>query len=566
MSEVLPGDVIAGHRIEAVAGRGGMGVVYVGTHLRLKRRRAIKVIAAEYSQDEDFRRRFERESEVAAAIEHPNVIPIYDAGEDGDRLYIVMRFVEGADLRAAIATAGRLEPRRAVALLGQVAAALDSAHAAGLVHRDVKPANVLVARDGEREHAYLTDFGLTKWAAAETSGITATGMFVGTLDYIAPEQLEGHTDPRSDVYSLGCVAFEALTGRVPFQAATLPAKMWSHLHEAPPRASETASWLPQALDSPLLRAMAKDPAARYQSAGELMAEVTVAVALRETLPSRDAVPPTDVAAAPPPTSSSDAPTRKASTSRDAVPPTEGAATRPPRSPQSTSRARARPLRRWHLVALTMALGAAVVVALAVALLGGGGSSDPNGSARAPTNAPSIPLFHAVRPGEGIGPVSLGLSKAAIEADLGPQGSREAGWSRHGTDLTFDVRYYTARHGGRLVENPEQHRASRIYVGSLFTEDTRFELAVGGTTLNTASSRQEVQSALVHKEVAGQRWRLLECPGSGGDAWGDQVLGHARDAGRWIRTGFEFAPGEAVRIYVSREPPGFDPSARVRCPY
>src|SRR5436305_2005926 len=193
-----------------------MGIVYRATQLALERTVALKVIAPEFASDPAFRARFKRESLTAASIEHPNVIAIHDAREDDGVLFISMRYVEGTDLRETIAREGRLEPRRATRIVALVGSALDSAHEAGLVHRDVKPANVLLAYARGEEQVYLTDFGLTKQTSSE-SGMTKTGMFVGTLDYVAPEQLRGGpVDARTDIYSLGCVLYQALTGKVPY--------------------------------------------------------------------------------------------------------------------------------------------------------------------------------------------------------------------------------------------------------------------------------------------------------------------------------------------------------------
>src|SRR4051812_27179599 len=205
MLELANGQVLAGYRVEGIIGRGGMGVVYRATQLALERPVALKLIAPDLAEDESFRERFKRESRTAAQIEHAHVIPVHEAGEAEGRLYIAMRLIDGIDLRELIRRYGQIEPVRAVRLLGQVASALDAAHAFGLVHRDIKPANVLVANEGGRDHAYLTDFGLSKQLGSE-SGVTQTGMFVGTVDYIAPEQIQGlPLDARSDVYSLGCL-------------------------------------------------------------------------------------------------------------------------------------------------------------------------------------------------------------------------------------------------------------------------------------------------------------------------------------------------------------------------
>jgi hypothetical protein len=263
------GTVIGGCRIEAEIGRGGMGVVYRAEQLRLGRLVAVKVITPELARDPGFRERFERESRVAASIEHPNVVPVHEAGETDGELYITMRFVDGTDLRALIAQSGRLDHRRAAKLVAQVGAALDAAHARGLVHRDVKPGNVLVARMADDDHGYLTDFGLTK-RLISGAGLTRTGEWVGTVDYVAPEQIEGKpVDARADVYALGCVLHQALTGQVPYVRDSDVAKMYAHLHEPPPAVSAVAPDLPPEFDPVVARGMAKDPAERYPSAGDL---------------------------------------------------------------------------------------------------------------------------------------------------------------------------------------------------------------------------------------------------------------------------------------------------------
>ncbi len=266
---IEPGSEIGGFKIEALAGRGGMGVVYRARQLRPERVVALKVIAPEFARDPMFRARFERESQIAAQIEHPNVIPVYAVDEDAEVLYIAMRFVEGTDMRAVLRQEGRIEPRRAAHLADQVAQALDAAHARGLVHRDVKPSNVLIATGGAREHAYLTDFGLARHVEDQQS-LTASGGLVGTIDYVAPEQVRGdRVDARTDVYSLGCMLFEALTGTVPFPLPNDIAKLYAHSSQPPPSARERSGDVAPAMDEVLTRAMAKDPADRYLSAGDL---------------------------------------------------------------------------------------------------------------------------------------------------------------------------------------------------------------------------------------------------------------------------------------------------------
>jgi hypothetical protein len=251
----------------------------------------VKVIAPAFADDDAFRRRFIAESRTAASLDHPNVIPIYRAGEEDGVLFQVMRFVDGSDLRTVLAESGPLDAQRAVRIVGQVAAALDAAHAGGLVHRDVKPANILL---GARDHVYLTDFGLSKRTGTDD---TRTAQLVGTVNYVAPEQIRGQDlDARTDVYALGAVLFQTLTGRVPFAADSDEAKMWAHLSEPPPRASASRPELPRALDDVIAKAMAKDRAQRFDSAGGL---AEAAVAALEVAPPPAPSPPPAPAASPP---------------------------------------------------------------------------------------------------------------------------------------------------------------------------------------------------------------------------------------------------------------------------
>ena len=264
MAELAAGDTFAGYRIEGVAGRGGMGIVYRAADLALERTVALKVIAPALAGDAEFRRRFIAESKTAASLDHPNVIPIYHAGEHEGVLFLVMRYVDGRDLRAAIAEHGGLPPTRAAEIVGQIGSALDAAHDAELVHRDVKPANVLLMSS---DHVYLTDFGLTKRAAPDDQA-TQSGTVMGTLNYVAPEQIRGvDVGPAVDVYALGCVLFQLLTGQVPFPVDSEEGKLWAHLSEAPPTPSSFGA--PRAFDGVVARAMSKAPADRFPSAGDL---------------------------------------------------------------------------------------------------------------------------------------------------------------------------------------------------------------------------------------------------------------------------------------------------------
>jgi DNA-binding NarL/FixJ family response regulator len=276
--ELPIGSTFAGHRIDAVAGRGGMGVVYVATDLTLARPVALKLIAPGLASDPVFRARFESECKLAAAIDHANVVQIFHAGEERGLLYVTMRYIHGTDLRSLLAKEGRLAPHRAVAIVAQVAGALEAAHQRGLVHRDVKPANVLLTtRDGS-EHAFLTDFGVSK-ERTSSSGLTKTGFAVGTADYMAPEQARGaEVDARADIYALGCVLYRALTGAVVYERDSDVEKMWAHIHDPPPALLEVCPELPRGLGVVLDRALAKRPEDRQPSAAELARQALAAVA------------------------------------------------------------------------------------------------------------------------------------------------------------------------------------------------------------------------------------------------------------------------------------------------
>jgi Protein kinase domain len=267
--DLSAGDEFAGYRIEQSLGRGGMGVLYLAVEPGLERRVALKLIAPEAASDQVFARRFSEESKIAASIEHPNVVPIYAAGEEDGIPFIAMRYVSGSDLGRRLSREGRLDPVAAAALIAQVGNGLDAIHAAGLVHRDVKPANVLLGDSGDGDHAYITDFGVARNVATE-SGLTQTGRFVGTLDYVAPEQISGGAvDARADVYALGCLLFKLLTGDVPYPRDGEAARLYAHLNDPPPAPSLHVTAVPMALDDVVIRAMSKELGDRYPSAGDL---------------------------------------------------------------------------------------------------------------------------------------------------------------------------------------------------------------------------------------------------------------------------------------------------------
>jgi hypothetical protein len=265
-----PGVLFGGYRIEAVAGRGGMGVVYRATDLSLERPVALKLIAPEFAQDPGFRERFLREPRLAASLDHPGLVPIYEAGEREGQLFLAMRWVEGSDLRRMLQDAGRLSPEVTVSVLTQVAAALDATHRRGVVHRDVKPANILVDDDG---HAYLGDFGIS----GEAGG---GGRMAGTLDYLAPEQIRGEDiDGRTDCFALGCVLHECLSGAPPFRRGTESEALWAHLREPPPRLRDYPH-----LDPVIARALAKERDERYPGCEEMVRAAAAALGVAGPAP------------------------------------------------------------------------------------------------------------------------------------------------------------------------------------------------------------------------------------------------------------------------------------------
>src|SRR4051794_6069739 len=256
-TDLAPGTEVAGYRVDSVLGRGGMGVVYRAEHKHLGRPVALKLLAPGLIGD--FRERFVRESRLAASLSHPNIVTVYDAGDAEGVLWIAMQLIGGTDLRQLLRDEGKREPGEVVRVTNQVASALDAAHRAGLIHRDVKPGNILL-EDGQ---AYLSDFGLTKRMASRTD-LTAKDDIVGTADYLAPEQIEGSgADGRVDQYALACVVYHSLTGSPPFEGDSDIHVLQAHLSDAPPRISERRADLPAEVDDVLAPARAQDPAERY---------------------------------------------------------------------------------------------------------------------------------------------------------------------------------------------------------------------------------------------------------------------------------------------------------------
>jgi protein kinase-like protein len=379
--ELSAGDQFAGYRIEQRLGRGGMGVLYLALEPGLERRVALKLIAPEAAAEEVFARRFAEESRIAASIEHPNVVPIYAAGEEGGVPFIAMRYVSGSDLGKRLAREGRLEPAVAADLIAQVGNGLDAIHAAGLVHRDVKPANVLLSGGKGSEHAYITDFGVAR-NVATNSGLTQTGRFVGTLDYVAPEQISGgEIDARADVYALGCLLFKLLTGEVPYPRDGEAARLYAHLNDPPPAPSLYVGEVPMALDDVVIRAMSKSPEDRYPSAGDLgraaqaalrgeqaeLPERTVATGAAATRTAETLLPP-----GPGETKATEPLDGKPSTARPETAATRRVAGAPP---PDGSRGRRR-------LVVGAALGVVAVAAVAALVLGGSGGGDGTGTSAA----------------------------------------------------------------------------------------------------------------------------------------------------------------------------------------
>jgi Protein kinase domain len=461
-----PGSVFAGYRIDGVLDRGGMGVVYKAKDPDLDRTVALKIIAPEHTRNETAVARFKAEARLAASLEHANIVPIHRGGEHDGVLFLAMRLVPGTNLRKII-DRGALDLPRVARITSQIADALDAAHQRGLVHRDVKPGNILVAGEGDQEHVYLTDFGLTK-RLGSVGDLTRTGGWVGTPDYVAPEQIQDHqVDGRADVYSLGCVVYEMLTGHVAYPKDSDMAKLWAHVTDPPPAPRADRPGLVEAFDELVARATAKDPADRYATAGELAAAVRDAVAeqeskrrrdsaqdtfagdeglsatrseffigppaipARETQDDGDAAPrpaapepaaPAAAAAAPPPqepvapapvaAAAAAAPLPPAASPPAAPPAAPPPVAQSPRDPDSDDPGRSR---RWPILAGLVFLACAV--AAAVVLLVGGGSDNGNKKANevagdlVPASLKPVPLNRVK--GRGNVEVRLNGSVAAV---------------------------------------------------------------------------------------------------------------------------------------------------------
>jgi serine/threonine-protein kinase len=389
------GTEIAGYRISGVIGRGGMSVVYAAEHVGLGRTVALKLLSATLASDPSFRERFTRESRLAATLDHPNIVQVYDAGEADGFLYIAMRHVDGVDLGTLIERSGPLPLGQTVFYIDQIAGALDQAHAQGLIHRDVKPANILIARNSDR--AFLTDFGVVKQASSQ--GLTKTGFFLGTFEYAAPEQIEGRAvDGRTDVYALGCVLYHCLSGEPPFRAATEGTVIHAHLVEPPPKLSTKRPDLPLEINDVIATAMAKSMDDRYRGGGDLAKALRSAALGTSTEERRVVVPPTVHSPVTPTEGATVTPTGAATTpplapTMATPPPRDGGGGEPPAAGPPTDPGG--PGRQPRTVTLStgrmLAIGAALLVLIAAAVvlavvLSGGDNSSNAGAATTPTGS------------------------------------------------------------------------------------------------------------------------------------------------------------------------------------
>lgn len=461
-----PGSTFAGCRIDSVAGRGGMGVVFKATQTALQRTVALKAIAPDLAEDASFRERFQREAHIAASIEHPNVIPVYEAGERDKTLYLMMRWVDGTDLRALLAAEGPLAPDRAVRLLRPVASALAAAHRRGLVHRDVKPANVLIARGDGDEHVYLTDFGIARHTKG--ASLTRTGVFVGTVDYTAPERIEGGKgDAASDIYSFGCMLFEALTGHVPFDRPTEVVTMFAHVNDPVPHAADEVPGIPKRLDAVIACAMAKNPADRFHSASELASALDRALEDDDRAPVEAREPATEseqptVAAAGPPLARDEQETATLMQTPATRHVEDRAATTAAHSGRRPS--------RLLIVGALIVVAAIVAIVIVVASNGGGGgspapkaSSTPfarklSGDASVTVGSPiTLPFAPTAVAAQGNGVWVAGSDKVALVAPGGIQRTLPITGTPKGIALDPKGNVWVSGANGNTVTILQQHK-------------------------------------------------------------------------------------------------------------
>ncbi len=465
------------YELQSVIGVGGMGEVYRAYDTARERMVAIKLLRPEMAADHSFQERFRRESRVAARLQEPHVIPVHDFGEIDGVLYIDMRLVEGASLKDVLRAEGALPPARAVSILRQVAAALDAAHANGLVHRDIKPENVLLTPD---DFAYLVDFGIAH-GGGEAS-VTSTGLVVGSSAYMAPERFSGERGgPASDVYSLACLLYESLTGRAPFEAADVR-QVWSaHMFAPPPRPSIMRRGVSRTFDDVVARGMAKQPHDRYPTAGEL---ARAAAAAADGAPAAEPVAPVT-----PPS------TRQFSTVYPTAPPM------PPMPPMPAATARRFSRGQVGLVAATVVMFTAALVLAAVLVFSGGDTGSPSPRIAAPpsssSEAPSTSSASAV---EGVsGTDSQGFVGHTARCD---SGSTPAALIRTSLSLaiiceTSDGDYYYRGERLRDGANREIQGAQRSGDGFVVTgsDGARYDVQPDQLTISSNGSVDSAEPAL-----------------------------------------------------------------------
>ena len=484
-----PGSLVASYRLEAQVGAGGMAVVFRARDERLGRQVALKILAPALAADDGFRRRFIAESRAAAAVDDPHIIPVYEAGEADGALFIAMRYVAGGDLRRVLEREGSLTPARAAAFISPVASALDAAHAAGLVHRDVKPANVLVdARPGRPDHVYLSDFGVSKGAKGSVSSVslTGTGQFLGTPDYSAPEQVQGRVmDGRTDQYALACVAYELLTGVTPFARDQGMAVLLAHLSEPPPALRARRPDLPAAAGQVLARAMAKAPQERYASCRDFAEALRAALGVAPYNPASAG----DGTAAGNGTAAGRGGVAEADTLDPMSAPAVGAWHRVPTAPGPGSRRR--PIRRRVLAVLAGAVlvAAAIVVPLLTTSTGPSGPSHPSSSSTARNVVAGKLLTTLASPGQ-IGADHLVFS---------PDGATLAGAA--GNNMIFLWQVPAGKLAAALAE--------RMYPGPI----TTVAFSPNGAMLATADNYSRI---LLWNVATGKRTITLSYPAKNTD--------------------------------------------------
>jgi serine/threonine-protein kinase len=498
------GALVAGYRLEAQVGAGGMAVVYRARDERLGRLVALKVLAPGLAADEEFRRRFIAESRSAAAVDDPHIIPVYEAGEAGGVLFIAMRFVPGRDLRAVLAAEGPLDPERVAAFISPVASALDAAHRAGLVHRDVKPANILVdERPGRAPHVYLSDFGVSK-GALSSAGMTASGVFLGTPDYAAPEQIQGlAVDGRADQYALACLAYQLLTGVPPFQRDQGMAVLFAHMSEPPPSVSARRPGLPAAADQVLVRALAKVPEKRYGSCREFADALGDALGTQAP-PVRDTVLVSGEGAAPPVRSdwvegeTIDAPVLRAALTPPIV---DGQRTSPP-APEPRAGdlppVRNRPRRRPAPLVWVAAVIAAAGIAAAVVLVPSGGKP-PSGAAAGSgsliaTLPGQVPQTSVLALAFGPGATTLAVGSEAGGASAGSAGDSTYLWDTATRKLTATLADPASQAVNAVAYSP---RGTTLAVGDADGSTYLWDTAAGKITATLAGPGNHGVSAVAY---------------------------------------------------------------------